>query len=812
MAKSHCTIDIIIERLVFMENAHLLLGLTDEEFDLIKTKLTREPNDLELAMYSVMWSEHCSYKSSRVHLGRLPSESPLVLVGPGENAGVIDVGDNLAIALRIESHNHPSAIEPYQGAATGAGGIIRDIFTMGARPIALMDPLFTGPVENAHNAYLLDGIVRGISGYGNSVGVPTVGGSITFDTCYNQNPLVNVFCLGILPKDRLVLGRASGEGNLVVLLGSATGRDGIGGVSILASAGFGQENPKAVTNSQTPAHDETSSKRPSVQVGDPYEEKRLIEATLALLDAHLAVAIQDLGGAGLACATSELAARGRVAMDVYLSCIPLREDGMTPPEIMTSESQERMLAIVKPEDFDEVKSLCDKFEINSSIIGHIVPDSPDCPSRLRILSEPGGTVLADMPAATLADEAPKYHRPITPPKAMARLSDFITPVSTDAETTPVSHFEGSEKNGLRSGDEIAEDILSLLLDPSFIYEQYDYQLFTNTICAPGEADAAVLKLSAPDIEFTGKAVSLSTDANPKYCAIDPKAGTALTVAESALNVACTGAKPIGLVNCLNFGNPEHGEVMWQLSESIDGMAKACTELEIPVVGGNVSLYNASEGKDILPTPVVAVVGLIEHITTKPPAIGLDPGESLVLLGTTEETLCGSSWAELHKHDWDTRHECRLPKLDLGYHKKFISFIADLVGKQISEDIQGKELSKPKNFDTGDNLVGHIHDVSAGGLATTLCEMVIKSQCGALITGIQSEAELFSESPSRVVVATKYPALIGELADGSGIAHKILGSVDGDRLIIENMVDIDLADIKSSYTNYLPAHLEITDNE
>ncbi len=778
-----------------MEKKHILLGLTDDEFDLVKEKLGREPNDLELAMYSVMWSEHCSYKSSRIHLGRLPSESPRVLVGPGENAGVIDVGDNIAIAIRIESHNHPSAVEPYQGAATGAGGIIRDIFTMGARPIALMDPLFTGFPEKPHNAYLLDGIVKGISGYGNSVGVPTVGGNLVFDACYNQNPLVNVFCLGILPKDRLVLGRASGVGNLVVLLGSSTGRDGIGGVSILASAAFGDEEGADGNASQS------ASKRPSVQVGDPYEEKRLIEASLALLDAHLVVAIQDLGGAGLACATSELAARGRVAMDVYLSEIPLREADMTPPEIMTSESQERMLAIVKPDDFESVQKICQKLEVQASVIGRIVPDNADCLSQLRILSESGGKVLADMPAATLADEAPKYNRKITPPQPLGELQDLISPTSRSADNHSTDSRHSHEING-------NDAVLKLLFDPSFVYEQYDHQLFTNTICGPGEADAAVLKLSTPDIAFTGKALALSSDANPNYCAINPRLGTAITVAESALNVACTGAEPIGLVNCLNFGNPEHGEVMWQLSESIDGMSEACKQLDIPVVGGNVSLYNASEGKDILPTPVVAVVGLIENIDKQPPVIGLTPGETLILLGTTEQNLCGSAAARLYENSSPSPHACTLPHLDMNFHKRLIGFITELVGSQIGGS---KNILKELPGVAGD-LVTHIHDVSFGGIALALCEMAIKSQCGAEITGINTTADLFSESPSRVIVCTKFPEILTALAERHGIPAQIIGSTGGKKLQINNLLDLDVSDISYKSRMYLPTYLEVTDRE
>src|SRR5271155_373612 len=575
---------------------HRELGLTDEEAASIERILGRVPNHLELAMYAVMWSEHCSYKSSRLHLRRLPTVGPAVLVGPGENAGVVDAGDGIAVAVRIESHNHPSAIEPYQGAATGVGGILRDIFTMGARPLAVMDPLFFGPPDDARQRWLMEGVVSGISGYGNSVGVPTVGGELTFDACYAQNPLVNVLCMGALPVDRLVLGIASGVGNLAVLLGSSTGRDGIGGVSVLASAGFdGADGAESLDD----------AKRPSVQVGDPYEEKRLIEACLESLDRGLVVGIQDLGGAGLVCATSETAARGGVGMDVDITAVALREPGMAPFEIMTSESQERMLAIITPENWDAVATLCAKWEVRATIIGHVVEPTLDANGRavamLRVRMGFDGEVLAAVPASSLADEAPLYDR------AMAR------PAGQDA-------INADDPSDDEPGGSPNDDLLDLLVDPAWIYRQYDSQLFLNTVVGPGR-DAALLRLAGPGLPYSERGIALSTDSNPRWCALDPRAGTALTVAESVANLACVGATAKAVVNCLNFGNPEHPEVMWQLSESIDGMTEACLGLGLPVIGGNVSLYNESGGNDIDPTPVIGVLGLVDELAARPPGIG-----------------------------------------------------------------------------------------------------------------------------------------------------------------------------------------------
>src|SRR3954468_21098705 len=496
---------------------HKALGLTDDEAIEIERVLSRSPNHLELAMYAVMWSEHCSYKSSRIHLRRLPSEGPEVLVGPGENAGVIDAGDGIAVALRIESHNHPSAVEPYQGAATGVGGIIRDIFSMGARPIAVMDPLRFGPLDDPRSRWIAEGGGSGISGYGNSVGVPTVGGETVFEECYAENPLVNVFCLGIMPKDRLVLGRASGTGNLAVLMGSTTGRDGIGGVSVLASAGFGDAEAE-------------ETKRPSVQVGDPFEEKRLIEACLDLLDRSLVVGIQDLGGAGLTCATSETASKGGVGMDVYISEVPQRERGMEAFEVMTSESQERVLAIVTPEHLDEVLAIAARWDIRASVVGTVTAGG-----RLRILDRPDGGVLADVPAASLEEDAPRYDRP-------------------RAEPADLDQRRADDPARLDPPADAGADLLDMLVDPSWVYRQYDHQLFLNTVETPG-GDAAVLRLKAPGVPLpSSRGLAVSTDGNGRWCATDPRAGAAMLVAESALNVACAGARPAALVNCLHFAN------------------------------------------------------------------------------------------------------------------------------------------------------------------------------------------------------------------------------------------------------------------
>jgi phosphoribosylformylglycinamidine synthase II len=728
------------------EPLHRALGLTDDEAAEIARLLGREPNHLELALYAVMWSEHCSYKSSRVHLGRLPTKGPQVLVGPGENAGVIDAGDGLAVAMRIESHNHPSAIEPAQGAATGVGGILRDIFTMGARPVVIMDPLRFGPLSDARSRWIAAGVVAGISGYGNSVGVPTVGGETVFDDCYAGNPLVNVFCAGLLPVDRLVLGAATGVGNLAVLLGSATGRDGIGGVSVLASAGFTDDAAAE------------EAKRPNVQVGDPFEEKRLIEACLELLDAGLVVGIQDLGGAGLICATSETASRGGVGMDVNVAEVPRREPGMEAWEVMTSESQERMLAIVTPDDLAAVLGVCRRWEVRAAVVGRVTDSG-----KLRVVDGWDGEALADVPAKTLHDDAPLYHRPL------ARPADLDARWADDPAALPAP-------------DDCGTDLLDLVVDPAWVYRQYDHQLFLNTVVAPG-ADAALLRLSAPGVRGSGgpvRGMAFSTDGNHRWCALDPRLGTIATVAESTLNLACVGARPSALVNCLNFGNPEHPEVMWQLSEAIDGMAEACGALDVPVVGGNVSLYNESRGVDIDPTPVVGTLGLVDSLTAPPPVVGLVDGQRIVVVGSTAPlSLGGSRWAvQVRGHRGG-----RPAPVDLALHARLLPLVAGLVN---------------------DAVVGGVHDVSEGGLGVALAEMALGSGVGCRVgglggPGVATHVGLFGEGSSRVLFSVADGALddLAARCAAADIPWAELGVAGGDRLVIEGMVDLALGEVAAA---------------
>ncbi len=741
---------------------HRALGLTDTELEDIISVLGREPNPLELALYGVMWSEHCSYKSSRIHLKRLPTTGDKVLVGPGENAGVIDAGDGIAIAIRIESHNHPSAIEPYQGAATGVGGILRDIFTMGARPLAVMDPLFFGTPDDARQRWLIEGVVSGISGYGNSVGVPTIGGELTFDPCYQTNPLVNVLCVGALPVERLVLGIASGTGNLAVLLGSATGRDGIGGVSVLASAGFEGEDGAASLD---------ESKRPATQVGDPYEEKRLIEACLALLDEKLVVGIQDLGGGGLACGTSELAARGRVGMDVDVDAIPRREPGMEPWEVMTSESQERMLAIVTPESLPMVIELCGRWEVAATVIGRVTePDYDEAGEPVGMLRlHAGGAVVGEVPAASLADEAPLYERPLVEPANRA----------ARAAIDPSASVEDID---------IADALLSLLLDPIPVYRQYDHQLFLNTVIGPG-ADAALLRLAGPGLPASSRGMSLSTDSNPRWGSLDPRAATAATVAEGVANLACTGAVPEAVVNCLNFGNPEHPEVMWQLSESIDGMADACRALGLPVIGGNVSLYNESGGSDIDPTAVIGTLGLVEHLVERPPSVGWSEGETVLLLGADDAGLLGGSQLAV---DYLNNRDGRLFDLDLAE----FATTAALVAGMVAEHAAGRP-----------GLLGSVHDVGSGGMAVALAEMAIAGDVGATVSTGVSTAGLFSERPGRFLVTSTDPEAVAAQAEIAGVPCRVLGHTGGDSLVLVGQLDLAVSTLAQRSATALESALD-----
>ena len=714
-----------------VEPIHHQLGLTDDELESVVGILGRDPWPAELAMYSVMWSEHCSYKSSRPHLRRFPTEAPWVVVGPGENAGVVDLGDGWLAALRIESHNHPSFVEPYQGAATGVGGILRDVFTMGARPIALWDQIRFGPLEDARNRYLFNGVVSGIAGYGNAVGVPTVGGEVEFDPCYSGNPLVNVMCLGLMQSEQLVLGTAGTPGTIAVLLGKATGRDGIGGASVLASASF----------------DEASSdKRPSVQVGDPFEEKKLIEACLELYERGLVVGVQDLGAAGLSCATSEPAGRAGVGIDVDLDAVHVREPGMTAPELLMSESQERMMAFVNPESVESVLATARKWEIESAVIG-VVRDGDTLTIRHH------GEVVARIPAASLADAAPVYDRPL------ARPDDVDAIWEADAGT--LDH-------------DPADILLRLLDDPAvgstaWVHEQYDHMLFLNTIVGPG-SDGALIR-----IRGTEKGLAVSTDGNGRLCRLDPRGGSARLVYEAALNVAVTGARPLALVDNLNFGNPEKPEVMWQFRESIEGISEACEALGIPVVGGNVSFYNESDGADIHPTPVVGLLGLADPIPADPPRLSsAQEGMEIWEIGPEPSTNLAGSIAQRVVLD-------RLAGRPTSPDPAMATLMVDLVVGLAP-------------------VVPVLHDVSDGGRAVAIAEICIASGVGASL--VEDDAcRWFSEDPHRVIAVFE-PGTVELPADIS----RRLGVIGGEALSFGDSGGIDMLTLTRAYTEAIPRRM------
>ena len=710
--------------------AHIELGMTDDEYRHVIEILGREPMAAELAMYSVMWSEHCSYKSSRAHLGRFSSDQPWVVVGPGENAGVVDLGDGWLAALRIESHNHPSFVEPYQGAATGVGGILRDVFTMGARPIAVWDPLRFGPLDDPHNRYLLEGVVSGIAGYGNAVGVPTLGGEVEFADRFSKNPLVNVMALGILRQEQLVLSAASGEGNVAILLGNATGRDGIGGASILASASFEEGD---------------EGKRPNVQVGDPFEEKKLIEACLELYDKGLVVAIQDLGAAGISCATSETAGNGGMGMDVDLDKVHLREPDMTPGEILMSESQERMLAIVTPENEDEVLSLAEKWEIDASSIG-IITEGPE----LRVYSQ--NELVAEVPAASLADDAPIYHRPYERP-------DYVDEAWANEPAVPTGN---------------AADALKVLLDDpaigdrSWISSQYDHMLFLNTVIEPGH-NGSLLR-----VKGTEKAMAVSTDGDALRTYLDPKRGSTRIVYESALNVAVTGARPYALVDNLNFGNPEVPGVMWQYVETVDGMASACEELDVPVVGGNVSFYNQTDGVDIYPAPVVGMLGFCDPMPEDPPRLDrAEDGMSIWLVGP--ETV-GDFAASAYDRIINGNLGGRPADADGDTARHMVAAAATLA------------YSMPV-----------LHDISTGGLAVALAEVAIKSDVGVMVEELDAP-ELFDETPLRFLVMGHGDEL------ETNEPHRRIGTVGGNAIDFGAAGSLSVAEARDIWANALPRRM------
>ena len=711
---------------------HQNLGMTDDEYESIVRILGREPLPAELAMYSVMWSEHCSYKSSRRHLDRFPTEAPWVVVGPGENAGVVDIGDGWLAALRIESHNHPSFVEPYQGAATGVGGILRDVFTMGARPIALWDQIRFGPLDQPKNRYLLKGVVSGIAGYGNAVGVPTVGGEIEFDDCYSGNPLVNVMCLGILRKEQLVLGTAGTPGTIAVLLGKATGRDGIGGASILASASF---------------EDESEEKRPSVQVGDPFEEKKLIEACLELYEKSLVVGVQDLGAAGLSCATSEPAGRAGLGMRIELDAVHRRESGMTAPELLMSESQERMMAFVSPGNLDRVLAVADKWEIETAVVGEVKP-GPNLTIRHN------GRVVAEVPAASLANDAPLLDRPSARP---GWLDDVWSAQTSVNDVEPV------------------DLLLKLLDDPAigssaWVHEQYDHMLFLSTVVGPG-SDGSLLRMKGTD-----KALAVSTDGNGRLCYLDPRRGAARLVYEAALNVAVAGARPLAVVDNLNFGNPEKPEVMWQLIETVEGISGACEALGIPVVGGNVSFYNETDGVDIHPTPVVGLLGLADPMPSSPPRWSqAKEGMEIWEVGPEPtDNLAGSAAQRVAGEALGGRPTAPSPERA----RRVVRLAAALA-----------------------HLVPVLHDISDGGLAVAVAEICIASGVGARINNAEPAA-MFSEDPHRFVVVME-----SGTADLPADLATRVGIIGGDSLSLGSGT-LDLSIITNAWRQALPSALGV----
>jgi phosphoribosylformylglycinamidine synthase len=707
---------------------HRALGVTDDELDGIRARLGREPNDLELAMFSVMWSEHCSYKSSKPLLRTLPTQGDGVVAGPGENAGVVSIGDGLAVAFKIESHNHPSSVEPYQGAATGVGGILRDIFTMGARPIAVLDALRFGDPAEARTRHLVDGVVRGVGGYGNCVGVPTVGGELVFDPSYAVNPLVNVMAIGLLEERHLTRAAAPGPGNLAILFGSSTGRDGIGGASVLASATFGDDDP---------------AKRPSVQVGDPFAEKLLIEASLELIERGLVEGLQDLGAAGITCAASETADRAGTGMAIDLDAVPRREPGMAPFEVMISESQERMLAIVRPDRAAEVGAVCERWGIPWAVIGRVTDDGDVSVSE-------AGRELARIPARALTSEAIVHERLAAPP-ARRR--------AAPAPGAPIVASDQLPERGMDPG----AVLLALLGSPNLasrrrVYEQYDSTVGTLTNTGPGRC-AAVLR-----VRGTTKALVAATDANAPVGAFDPWLGAALSVAEATRNVSITGARPLGVTNCLNFGDPTRPEAFWQLQEAVRGLGDACRALGLPVTGGNVSLYNESPRGAILPTPEIGVVGLLEDVARAIGPAFAAAGDSVILVGEAAPGLGGSEYARLA----GSAPEDGPPALDLAREDALQRFIREAIDRA---------------------LVASAQDVSGGGLAVALAEAAMWSGLGARVrlpVTSSPAADLFGESPSRLVVSAARAQVAGvlDLARAHGLPAEVVGEVGGERLVLE----------------------------
>ena len=699
-------------------------GLTVEEFRRITDLIDRTPNMTELGIFSVMWSEHCSYKSSRPYLRKLPVEGPKVLQGPGENAGVIDIGDGLAVVFKIESHNHPSFIEPRQGAATGVGGIMRDIFTMGARPIALMNSLRFGDLEEPRTRFLLNGVVDGIASYGNCTGVPTVGGEIYFDSCYNGNILVNAFCLGLVKTDRIFLAGAGGVGNQILYVGSKTGRDGIHGASLLASSEFDET---------------TEDKRPTVQVGDPFTEKLLIEACLELFEFDWVMGVQDMGAAGLTSSSFEMAHRAKTGVYMDLSKVPLREEGMIPYEILLSESQERMLFVIEPGHENEAFAILDKWGLDGAIIGEVIEES--C---VRIQFD--GKEVVNLPVFPVVDGALDLKREVKHPEYLDQ----------------VAHIDLTELPDFSRGDTALKKLLACpnIASKEWVFEQYDHMVRLNTLVLPG-SDAAVLR-----IKDTQKAVAISVDCNSRYCYLDPYEGAAIAVAEACRNVVCSGAKPIGLSNCLNFGNPEKPEIMWQFQQAVEGMGDACRFFDIPVVSGNVSLYNETKGEAIYPTPTIAVVGLIENQKKIMTQGFKKSGDQIALIGFTMEELGGTEYLKI----MFDRSEGKPPVLDRKHEKQVQDFCWELIQK---------------------GFISSAHDCSEGGLAIAVAESCFSyggQTLGATLTlesTLRNDTLLFGETQSRIIISFPEERIneIEDLAMTFPVDFSLIGKVGGSHFTV-----------------------------
>ena len=734
------------------------LGLKDDEYQRIREILGRRPTDTELAMYSVMWSEHCSYKSSKVHLryfGETTTEQMrrCMLAGIGENAGVVDIGDGWAVTFKVESHNHPSYVEPYQGAATGVGGIVRDIMAMGARPVAVMDQLRFGAADAPDTRRVLDGVVRGIGGYGNSLGLPNIGGETVFDPSYAGNPLVNAMCVGVLRKEDLHLAFASGAGNKIILFGARTGLDGIGGVSVLASDTFGGDESGAAGR----------KKLPSVQVGDPFTEKVLIECCLDLYSAGLVIGIQDLGGAGLSCATSELASAGDGGMAIELEKVPLRAANMTPAEVLSSESQERMCAVVSPENVENFMAVCRKWDVLATVIGEVAEGD-----RLTITWH--GETVVDVPPRTVAHEGPVYQRPLARPDTQDALN------SDTSATLPRP----------ATGDELRATVLALLGSPhlcsrAFITEQYDRYVRGNTVLAE-HADGGVLRID----EQTQRGIAVSTDASGRYTQLDPYAGAQLALAEAYRNVAVTGATPVAVTNCLNFGSPEDPGVMWQFAQAVRGLADGCAALGIPVTGGNVSFYNQTGATPILPTPVVGVLGVIDDVRRRlPTGLGNEPGETLYVLGDTRDEFDGSIWAQV-----------------TGDHLGGLPPAVDLAREKL--------LAEVLTSASRDGLVSAAHDLSEGGLIQAVIESALAGETGCRLVlpeDVDPFVFLFSESAGRVLAAvprTEESRFVAMCAARGLPATRIGVSDDGsDSVEVQGFFTITLEELRSTSEGVLP---------